>query len=103
TDVVYGITSLSPGPATAAELWDVGRSHWGIENGLHSVRDEAFGEDRCRTRRGHAARVLASVRNVALHLLRQQEAASVPAAIREVVARPDLAVAMLNAPAPTSE
>jgi len=103
TEVVYGITSLTPGAATAAELLGVGRSHWGIENGLHYVRDETLGEDRCRTRRGHAARVLASIRNVAVHLLRYQEAPSVPAAIREVVARPDLAVALLTAPASTSE
>lgn len=96
--VVYGITSLTRARATAAVLLGHTRSHWGVENGLHHTRDETFREDRCRVRRGHAPRVLASLRNVAVHLLRAADHPSVAAATRAVNARPELAVAMLNHP-----
>lgn len=98
TEVVYGITSLTRARATAAVLLGHTRSHWGVENGLHHTRDETFREDRCRVRRGHAPRVLASLRNVAVHLLRAADHPSVAAATRAVNARPELAVAMLNHP-----
>lgn len=98
TEVVYGITSLPRGRAGAAVLLGYTRSHWGIENGLHHTRDETFREDRCRVRRGHAPRVLASLRNVAVHLLRGADHPSVASATRAVNARPELAITMLNHP-----
>jgi hypothetical protein len=101
-EVVYGITSLSPLAADAAALLGYTRGHWGIENGLHYTRDETLGEDRCRVRRGQAPRVLASMRNVAVYLLRQANYPSVAAAVRAVSACPHLALDMLNAPASIS-
>jgi hypothetical protein len=97
-EVVSGITSLTRAAADATRLLGLVRSHWGVENGLHHVRDETFREDRCRVRRGHAPRVLASLRNVAVHLLRGTDHPSIAAATRAMAARPDLALAMLNAP-----
>ncbi len=97
-EVVYGITSLTRAKADATRLLGLIRSHWGIENGLHHVRDETFREDRCRVRRGHAPRVLASLRNVAVHLLRRTDHPTVAAATRMMAARPDLALAMLHNP-----
>ncbi|MBN9517444.1 ISAs1 family transposase [bacterium] len=55
-EVVYGITSLTRAAADATRLLGLIRSHWGIENGLHHVRDETFREDRCRVRRGDTPR-----------------------------------------------
>jgi len=98
TEVAYGITSLTRGRATAAVLLGYTRAHGGIENGLHHTRDETFREDRCRVRRGHAPRVLASLRNVAIHLLRGTDHPSVAAGTRVMAARPDLALTMLNTP-----
>ena len=97
-EVVYGITSLTRDRADAARLLGLIRSHWGIENGLHHTRDETLREDRCRVRRGHAPRVLASLRNVAVHLLRGTDHPTVAAATREMAARPDRAIAMLHDP-----
>src|SRR4051794_29016867 len=54
-EVVYGITSLTREQASATELLGLVRTHWGIENGLHYVRDETLSEDRCRVRKGHGA------------------------------------------------
>lgn len=97
-EVVYGLTSLSAWVADAAALLEYTRAHWGIENGLHYTRDVTLGEDRCRVRRGHAPRVLASLRNVAVYLLRNANHPSAPAAIRAMVAQPELALALLNQP-----
>lgn len=46
-EVTYGLTSLPralTGPVQLERIW---RAHWTIENRLHYVRDETFGEDRC--------------------------------------------------------
>lgn len=102
-EVVYGITSLTRAESDAARLLALTRSHWGIENGLHHTRDETFREDRCRVRRGNAPRVRASLRNVAVYLLRGADHPSVAAATRAMSARPDLALDLLNDPAPISE
>ena len=103
TEVVYGITSLPRDEADPDRLLELTRAHWGIENGLHHTRDETFREDRCRVRRGHAARILASLRNVAIHLLRNTEHPSVPAATRHLAALPRLALDMLNSQTSISE
>ena len=67
--VVYLITSLTPEEAGPERLLELARAHWGIENRLHHVRDVAFAEDRCRVRAG--ARPLATLRNLAIYLIRQ--------------------------------
>jgi hypothetical protein len=47
--------------------------------------------------------VLASLRNIAGHLLRTTAHAHLPAATREMVARPELAIELIKAPPSTSE
>ena len=69
TEIVYLITSLPPETASPQRLLRLARDHWGIENRLHYVRDVAFAEDRCRVRAG--ARPLASLRNLAITLIRR--------------------------------
>ena len=102
-EVLYGITSLSREKADAMRLLCLTRAHWGIENGLHYVRDETLREDRCRVRKGDSPRVLASLRNVAVHLLRGIGAPSVAAAVRQLAADPHQALKLLNDPSSTSE
>jgi predicted transposase YbfD/YdcC len=75
-EAVYGITSLRRDAADAAALLALVRGHWGIENGLHYVRDVTLGEDACRVRTGNAPQVLAALRNAVVHLLEGVEAAS---------------------------
>ena len=64
----YYLSSLPP---DAPELARAIRGHWGIENSLHWVLDVAMNEDQCRVRTGHAATNLATLRHLALNLLRQ--------------------------------
>ena len=75
-DVAYGITSLSDDRGTAPALLGFTREHWGIENGLHWVRDETLREDACRVRSGSAPQVLAALRNGVVYLLAQVDADS---------------------------
>ncbi len=54
-ETVYDITSLPRTLAGPEDLLRLASYHWGvIENRLHSVRDEALGEDRSTIVRGHA-------------------------------------------------
>jgi len=62
------ISSLPPDPA---RLCTAVRAHWSIENNLHWSLDVAFREDECRTRKDHSARNLATIRKVALNMLRR--------------------------------
>lgn len=49
------------------------RSHWQIEINLHWSLDVSFREDLNRVRSGHAAENLATVRRIALNLLKQEK------------------------------
>ena len=57
--VQYGITSLTPQRASAADLLKLRREHWTIENKLHWVRDAVFGEDASNVRTGVIPQVMA--------------------------------------------
>jgi predicted transposase YbfD/YdcC len=49
------------------------RGHWGVENKLHWVLDVCFGEDQSRAREGYAAENLATLRRLALNLLKREK------------------------------
>ena len=48
------------------------RGHWGVENKLHWVMDVCFGEDKSRARTGYAAENLATLRRLALNVLKKE-------------------------------
>jgi hypothetical protein len=81
-ETVYGVTSLNPEKADPARLLSLNRRPWSIENGLHYVRDMSFDEDRCRIRKHAGAQVMASLRNLAISLLRLAAAVNIAAALR---------------------
>ncbi len=66
--VTYFISSLPP---TAKRVAQHVHSHWSIENSLHWTLDVTFTEDRSRIRRGNAPEVMASLRRLALSLLKR--------------------------------
>jgi len=49
------------------------RGHWGVENKLHWVLDVQMREDQSRARAGYAAENLATLRRLALNLLRREK------------------------------
>jgi hypothetical protein len=70
TETVFGVTSLLPQQASPAQVLAYNRGHWQIENRLHHVRDVSYDEDRSQVRRGRRPHAMATLRNVAISLLR---------------------------------
>jgi hypothetical protein len=70
--------------APPARLLALTRAHWTIEHRLHWVRDVTFDEDRSRIRRGAGPQVMATVRNLAISLLRLAGAPLIAPALRHI-------------------
>ena len=87
TETRYFISSLNKDAEKMAEAI---RGHWGIENQLHWVLDVVFKEDNCRTRKDHAPQNLATLRHIALNLLRQDKSAKVGLKARRLKAALDI-------------
>ena len=66
----YHLASLPLGVATFARAV---RSHWGGENKVHWIMDVCFQEDQSRARTGYAAENLATLRRLALNLLKREK------------------------------
>ena len=69
-ETVYAVTSLAWGKVSPSRLAEIIRGHWAIENRVHYVRDTAWDEDRSQLRTGTAPRVMATLRNVVIGLIR---------------------------------
>jgi predicted transposase YbfD/YdcC len=98
TEVVHGIASLVRGRAGAKELLEVTRGHWGIENGLHGVRDGTLREDASRIRKGSATQVMAIVRNIVIFLFNREGYTNAAAATRHYVCQPQESLEILSTP-----
>jgi predicted transposase YbfD/YdcC len=88
TETVYAVTSLTATQASPAELADILRGHWTIEDRLHWVRDVVFDEDRSQIRTANGPRVMASLRNLAITILRLTGTTNIAAALRHHARRP---------------
>lgn len=88
TETVYAVTSLAAIQARPAELAAIARGHWLIEDQLHWVRDVTYDEDRSQVRTGNGPRVMASLRNLAITILRRTGETSIAAALRHHARRP---------------
>jgi len=87
-ETVYAITSLTAAQASPAGLAAIIRGHWMIEDRLHWVRDLDFDEDRSQIRTASGPRVMATLRNLAITILRLAGHASIAAALRYQARRP---------------
>jgi hypothetical protein len=100
----YKITSLRPNEADPAELLQLSRGHWAIENQLHYVRDVTFGEDLSRIRSGVAPQAMAALRNVVITVLKLAGATNRAAGVRHFSWHLERAAAVLGlAPTRRSE
>ena len=94
-EVVYLITSdRSASPETLA-AWV--RRHWHIENKLHWVRDVTYQEDKSLVRTGNAPRVMASLRSLAISILRLDGHTNIAAANRHHARDPQRTLKLLQA------
>ena len=66
----YYLSSLPLGVETFARAV---RGHWGVENKVHWVMDVCFREDQSRARSGYAAENLATLRRLALNMLKREK------------------------------
>jgi predicted transposase YbfD/YdcC len=94
-ETVYGITSLSAEQASPAQLLEMLRSYWRIENSLHYPRDVTLHEDQTRFKNHSAAHILAIINNLVLALIAKSDFSFVPSARRFFAAHPDKALALL--------
>jgi predicted transposase YbfD/YdcC len=92
--VVHGITSLA-GPA--ADLLAYIRTHWWIENRIHWVRDVLFGEDTHHAWLGNVAHAMATLRNLAIALIRLAGHSKIKQIMERHHANKMLIPALLNA------
>jgi predicted transposase YbfD/YdcC len=93
-EVVYLITS--DGDASPATLAAWIRGHWEIENKLHWVRDVTYQEDKSLVRTGNAPRVMASLRSLAISLLRLDGHPNIAAANRHHARDPQRTLRLLQ-------
>lgn len=71
SEIEYGITSLARHQASPAKVLRIRRQHWLIETGLHYRRDVTFHEDATRMTIGAAGRILVTVHNLVLGLIKR--------------------------------
>jgi predicted transposase YbfD/YdcC len=88
-DTCYAITSLTVTQASPAGLAAIIRGHWLIEDRLHWVRDLDWDGARSQVRTASGPRVMATLRNLALTILRLAGHASIAAALGYHARRPD--------------
>lgn len=93
----YLVTSLSAQKADAKELMELARGHWSIENCLHWVRDVTFDEDRSQVRTGAGPRTLATLRNLAISLLRLRNAPGIAESVRWISRKAERALEVIGA------
>lgn len=82
TETAYAVTSLTAEQATARDLATWVRGHWRVENRLHWIRDVTFGEDASQVRTSNGPRVMASLRNAVISMLRLDDATNIAEALR---------------------
>lgn len=68
---------ISSAEGNAFTLLNASRTHWHVENRLHWILDIAFREDESRLRKGHSAQNFATLRHIALNLLKKEPSLNV--------------------------
>jgi len=96
--VEFGITSLTRTQAAPQQLLQIRRAHWGIETGLHYRRDVTLKEDATRMTVGNTGKVMASINNPVLALIRQAGFHNAAQARRWFAAHLSEAFALLTTP-----
>ena len=88
---------MSKDKADPQRLLAVARGHWSIENKSHYERDFTCDEDRSQVRTGSGPRLMASLRNFVIGVLRLQGHTNIAKAIRTMAAKSHLALRIIRA------
>ena len=92
----YYVTDLAAGQAGPKQLARHIRNHWGVENRGHWVRDVTWDEDRSTVRTGSGPQVLATLRNLAISLLRLAGFTNMAKGTRWAAWTPDRALGLMG-------
>jgi len=92
TEVVYAVTSSM---ASRRQLLAASRGHWQVET-LHWQRDATMREDASKVRSGSAPRVLATLRNLTIGVLRLAGVTNIAKGQRHLSRRPLIALSLLG-------
>jgi predicted transposase YbfD/YdcC len=95
-EVRYAVTSLPATAAIPARLLKLKRGHWTIENRLHYVKDVTLGEDRSTVHADNGPKIMATLRNTALSLLRRAGFSTIAARLRYNSGHPEAALQVLS-------
>jgi predicted transposase YbfD/YdcC len=95
----FYVTDLTEEEACAEHLLRLVRGHWSIES-LHWIRDNTFDEDRSQIRIGTLPRVLATLRNLAIGIIRHatDRTVNIAAATRQLAREPSVTLDLLGIP-----
>lgn len=93
------VTDLGADQASAQHLLRLVNGHWAIES-LHWVRDVTYDEDRSQVRTGTLPRVLATLRNLAISIIRYttRRTVNIAAATRQLARQPNAILDLLGIP-----
>ncbi len=93
---VYAVTSLDTHQAGPADLAAAIRGHWGVENSSHHIRDVTFAEDASTVHTGTAPRAMATLRNLAIGVLKTLGADNIAKTTRAIRDEPQRALPILG-------
>ncbi|GAA1501212.1 hypothetical protein GCM10009760_63880 [Kitasatospora kazusensis] len=93
---VYAVTSLDAHQAGPADLASAIRGHWGVENSSHHIRDVTFAEDASTVHTGTAPRAMATLRNLAIGVLKTLGADNIAKTTRAINREPHRALPILG-------
>ncbi|MGP9529187.1 ISAs1 family transposase [Glutamicibacter sp. AOP5-A2-18] len=95
-ETVHALTSLPTHLASPRELGERVQKHWGIENGLHWRRDVTWREDKSQVRTGNAPHAMATLRNIAITLLKNLGHSNLAKATRKLRNHPDRVLSLIG-------
>jgi predicted transposase YbfD/YdcC len=92
----YAVTSLDAHQTSPAELAELCRGQWGIENSSHYIRDVTFAEDASTVHHGTAPRAMAAFRNLVIGALKIIGADNIAKTTRAIGAEPERALPFIG-------
>ncbi len=95
-ETAYGVNSLTAEKAKPERLLALVRNHWHIENKVHYVRDFTYGEDASEVRTANGPRAMATLRTLAIALIRGKGWSGIPEGNRHCAARRHEILALLG-------
>ncbi|WP_433894808.1 transposase [Streptomyces sp. CA-111067] len=93
---LYAVTCLDAHQTSPADLATAIRGHWEVENSSHHIRDVTFAEDASTVHTGTAPRAMATLRNLAIGVLKTLGADNIAKTTQAIRDHPERALPLLG-------